>query len=248
MLTLIRDLLLLLEAPLDPSGSKNRDEVFTSFKVPTLETISEVYPQGEQQNWLYTESHVNLKDISRIPTIILHLISVLLPQNSPKSQHVIKRVPPDSAWLVETLARLFSILGLETLHTPLYPFTGHRLVLFLTILTGSISCAVHRRSENILVSQLIILLGQSLRIFLSVSFSDTTPSLEDVVLESVSNLCSIFSKSSVCLEAFYKHLKPIIQETVEIADFHEKNGEKFQVRYLIISEVLCTLTCNFSKW
>lgn len=230
LLTVSQDLLLYLEASPGQLSSSNDEQASYSFKVPTRETVSEVCPQALQQDELYKASHINLQSPSRILSTILHLMAILFPRKSTKSEatssyerHV------DYAWAVEILTRSRSLLRFDLEESDEKRSSSLNCVLFLRVLGEALSCTVSFGTNSIMSLQVSTLLYQSVRsVLLSSSQSMTLP-LEYAVCWSISDLYKATSQSSVILGTFYVHLQPLVQETMEKSGRFENFGSDLQV-------------------
>ena len=225
----MQDLLLFIEISSCPPDSDGTETATTPFKIPTLETILEVYHQNEQQHMLYAESHINLQGVSHIPIITLRLMIILLSQKPNQTRQFSDRIPPDPAWFIETLVRLFTILRIDDMRTSMGYLASHRLTLFLEILTSLLPRVLNGRSGNLVAPQLSMLLVQSLRTITSLSFRDMSRPLQDVIYRLLSSLSSVCTESLAYSEAIHMYLKPAVQDFVEKADFSETFGENIRV-------------------
>ena len=184
-----------------------------------------------QQDEQYKASHINLKSHPRILSTILHLMAILIPRKSTKSEatspyerHI------DYTWAVEILtrSRLLLQLGLEEEGSGKRSSSSNS-VLFLQVLRDALSCIVSFGTNNIMSLQLSKLLCQSIKSALLSSSQFMTLPLEHAVCWSISDLYTATIQSSVILGIFHEYLQPLIQETIGKSDLFEKFNSDLQV-------------------
>ena len=210
------DLLLFLEAPSAAVGTGDGSIVVNQFRVPTLETVSEVYPLGVQQDELDGASQIDLRNASSILSTILCLVSVHLYKSPSVSMCVgFQELEPDPIWLLETLTRLWGLLVPDIKYSRQKRFNGADHVLYLKILRQILSYIVHIKANRVAVFQIALLLCQTLECHLSSSIKYLTLPVQNVICWCVFDLYSTSMDSIIVSNAFYGYLKPVVHDNIE---------------------------------
>ena len=190
--------------------------------MPTLETISEVYPLGVRQDELDRTSRVDLESCSSVLATILSLVLVQLHQPPSAVTRVgFQELQLDLVWLLETVTRVWGLLVPDIQCIGEKQFKGTDHVLHLNVLRQILQFVVHYKAHRVVVSQAAMLLCQSLEYHLNPSHGNATISVQKAICWCILDLYSMSIESVTVSDAFYCYLKPVIHDNMEILDRKE---------------------------
>ena len=221
------DILLFSEA----SSSSDCDESTpTAFKVPTLETVSEVCPEYLQPDGLHVVSQVQLTDPIQLLAIVPQVLCLLMsPTAIGTRSYNRKHSQLDYSWVIDCLLRSWGILGFQESSSLSKAMEADCHVFLLAAVRASLSRTFKSKHEFGTTSKAVLLLCQSVGSLLPLTSTHLTPSLEIALCWAMLDLLSYSRESEVVLEAFSANLIPLIAETIKDCNRFEGYSVNLQV-------------------
>ena len=224
----LQDLLFFIEAS---SSNCLENQSSNQTVVPTLATISEVYPATLDEDDLKHSPRVSIENSSQASTVVLRLLSIIcfpyMNELKEDKEHVIL---PDYAWILSCLTRVWNVIAPAGVRSLLSDVSSDILVSFLDTLRNASSCLAAVKYESSTASRSFILLAQTVATVLFAKPVQSSSVLEKSICLGLFELGSLSQRAPSRLQAFNDHILPVLLGTKVSDDIFDSFGEDIQVR------------------
>lgn len=196
-----QDLLFFVE---EPCSTRKGDHGLRELLVPTMETISEVFPVQLQQSYAWSPIQVCVQDRSQANIIIMCLLSSMT-SFEPDGLNSF-----DLSWTLSCLTRLWNTLGSAVENSVSWYSSEQFLVMFLETLRIIMLQLVSARYETVNISRTSVLFSRIIAILLPLKPKKLTNILEKSICLSLFEIARLFQRSTAISEASDEDLLPIL--------------------------------------
>ena len=238
-----------LEAPSNPRVQLEGEQDLASFRVPTVETVSEVYPQGVQHGHMPLVPQFNLEEPARIALTVLHLVSIILPSTTPKSNEGrLTKSRLDPVWILEVMTQMSLLFGHMSFQNGSALGLTHCYTLFLKVLHCFISSIAQTRDQKGSFLKATMLLIRLVGEILQCNAEYPPPALENAISWAMLELYILSCSHAAVLEFFCGHLRPVVQEVLARNTDFKKLGTDLEVSDLCGFQFLLTRKAYNGKY
>ena len=200
--------------------------------VPTLATISEVYPVTLQKDDLKYSPRICIKNSSQASTIVLYFLSVLCSPSAnefteDKKEHV---VLTDYAWMLSCLTRIWNVIAPEWLRSLTSEVSSYSLVTFLDTVRIASSRLAAIKYESSTASRTLVLLAQAIATLLLDKPAQSPSMLDKSICLGLFELASSSKRAPPSLRTFNEHVLPTLLEIIDDDDRFDSFDGDLQVR------------------
>lgn len=229
----LKDLLFYVEEPLQSAGR------FRESSVPTMATITDVFPLQAGQDHMRSPVQVCVQDTAQASMIILCLLSTIDSFQSHSSSQIstLGLGSLDVSWTLSCLTRLWSTLSCAKSHLAIGHLSEQYLLVFLQMLCNILTQLARVSYETINLPRTSILISQVTAALLLMDPAKLGDGLQKAICLAILEITCRFEFSLIIAEAFDEHLLPIV---VEIT--------KSESRLMAIGKDLQVCMYGISKW
>lgn len=207
-----QDLLFFVE---EPCSVKRGDHGLQELLVPTMETISEVFPVQLQQACSWIPVQVCVQERSQASIIIMCLllsITCFEPGGLKQTPQGCLN-PLDLSWSLSCLTRLWNTLGSAVEISGSWYSSEQCLVMFLEMLRGIMLQLVSTKYETINIFRTSVLFSRILTTLLLLKSDKLVDVLQKSICLSLFETARLLQCCTTMSEAFDQHLLPILVES-----------------------------------
>lgn len=191
----------------DPCSVQKGDRRLRELSVPTMETISEVFPIQLEQAYSWSPIQVNVQDKPQASIITMCLLS------SVTSFEPGGLSPLDISWTLSGLTRLWNTLG-STEDNVLSRYSSKQcLVMFLETLRVIWLQLLSTKYETVNISRTSFLFTRIIATLLHLKSDELVDNLEKPICLSLFEIARLFQCSTAISEAFDEELLPVLVES-----------------------------------
>lgn len=221
---IFKDLLFYVEDSLQGAGG------FRESSVPTIATITDVFPLQAGEDHLRSPVQVCVQDTAQASMIIFCLLSAINSFQSHGSSHMstLGLGSLDVSWTLSCLTRLWSALSCGKLYLAFGHLSEQYLLVFLQMLCRILVQLSRASYETISLLRTSILISQVTAVLLLMDPAKLGDGLQKAICLAILEITCRFEFSLIA-EAFDEHLLPIIVEITESGSRLLAIGKDLQV-------------------
>lgn len=221
----LKDLLFYVEEPLQGAGR------FRESSVPTMATITDVFPLQAGQDHVRSPVQVCVQDTAQASMIILCLLSTIDSFQSHSSSQIstLGLGSLDVSWTLSCLTRLWSTLSCAKSHLAIGHLSEQYLLVFLQMLCNILTHLARVSYETINLPRTSILISQVTAALLLMDPAKLGDGLQKAICLAILEITCRFEFSLIIAEAFDEHLLPIVVEITKSESRMMAIGKDLQV-------------------